>query len=73
LARALTDIKVLFSNPNPNVFGRTPQFIGLSPNFVGLFQVNVPVPISASPNERTPIFLDVPAVGLSNRVEIAIQ
>jgi uncharacterized protein (TIGR03437 family) len=73
LARALTDIKVLFSNPNPNVFGRTPQFIGLSPNFVGLFQVNVPVPISASPNERTPIFLDVPAVGLSNRVEIAIE
>ena len=73
LARALTDIKVLFSNPNPNVFGRTPQFIGLSPNFVGLFQVNVEVPISASPNPRTPIFLDVPAVGLSNRVEIAIQ
>lgn len=73
LARALTDIKVLFSNPNPNVFGRTPQFIGLSPNFVGLFQVNVAVPISASPNARTPIFLDVPAVGLSNRVEIAIQ
>ena len=73
LARALTDIKVLFSNPNPNVFGRTPQFIGLSPNFVGLFQVNVEVPISASPNARTPIFLDVPAVGLSNRVEIAVE
>jgi len=73
LARALTDIKVIFSNPNPNVFGRTPEFIGLSPNFVGLFQVNVMVPFSASPNARTPIFLDVPAVGLSNRVEIAIQ
>jgi uncharacterized protein (TIGR03437 family) len=73
LARALTDIKVLFSNQNPNVFGRTPQFIGLSPNFVGLFQVNVAVPISASPNDRTPVFLDVPGVGLSNRVEIAIQ
>ncbi len=73
LARALTDIKVLFSNPNPNVFGRTPQFIGLSPNFVGLFQVNVAVPLSSAPNARTPIYLDVPAVGLSNRVEIAVE
>ncbi|MDA1235294.1 MAG: hypothetical protein O3A53_10875 [Acidobacteria bacterium] len=73
LARALTDIKVIFSNPNPNNFGRTPQFIGLSPNFVGLFQVNVAVPSSASPNARTPIYLDVPAAGLSNRVEIAIK
>lgn len=73
LARALTDIKVIFSNPNPNVFGRTPQFIGLSPNFVGLFQVNVAVPLSAAPNARTPIYLDVPAVGLSNRVEIAVE
>jgi uncharacterized protein (TIGR03437 family) len=73
LAVALTDIKVLFSNQNPNVFGRTPQFVGLSPNFVGLFQVNVAVPLSSAPNPRTPIFLDVPAVGLSNRVEIAIE
>lgn len=73
LALALTDIKVLFSNPNPNVFGRTPEFIGLSPNFVGLFQVNVAVPLSSAPNPRTPIFLDVPAVGLSNRVEIAVE
>jgi uncharacterized protein (TIGR03437 family) len=73
LALALTDIKVLFSNPNPNVFGRTPQFVGLSPNFVGLFQVNVAIPLSSSPNARTPIFLDVPAVGLSNRVEIAVE
>ncbi len=66
LARALTDIKVIFSNPNPNNFGRTPQFIGLSPNYVGLFQVNVAVPISASPNARTPIYFDVPGVGLAS-------
>lgn len=73
VAHALTqNIKVRFSE-NLLTFGQTPQFIGLSPNFVGLFQVNVAVPISTSPNPRTPVLLDIPGKGLSNRVEIAVQ
>ena len=47
--------------------------VGLAPGFVGLFQVNVVVPPDMAPNPNTPITLDIPNKGATNRVEIAIE
>jgi uncharacterized protein (TIGR03437 family) len=48
------------------------SFAGLTPGFVGLYQVNVPIPVSAPPGLDLPISFRIGGVQ-SSPVEIAIQ
>ncbi len=50
----------------------TPSFVGLTPGFVGLYQINVQVPGSLSPNPRTPIKINFGNI-TSNTVEFAVE
>jgi uncharacterized protein (TIGR03437 family) len=72
LARAVVVPKVNFGSSFAGPLA-TPVFVGLAPGFVGLFQVNVVVPPDMAPNPNTPITLDIPNKGATNRVEIAIE
>jgi uncharacterized protein (TIGR03437 family) len=72
LARAIVIPTVNFGSSFAGPLA-TPIFVGLAPGFVGLFQVNVVIPPDMATNPNTPVTLDIPNKGATNRVEIAIQ
>jgi uncharacterized protein (TIGR03437 family) len=52
--------------------GATVSFSGLAPGFVGLYQINVPVPVTARAGNEVPVILSIGGA-TSNTVTIAVQ
>jgi uncharacterized protein (TIGR03437 family) len=51
----------------------TVQYAGLAPGAIGLYQINVFVPTSASPDDLTPVTFTINGMNSSQTLYVAIQ